>query len=420
MNTFSDWVKEHPLPTRRDERWKYTDLTFLSQTDFPPAKKIAIDQLCPPAAMPAKADTQEETREEETLADAVYQHRLQRGDSILLVLVNGHFEWYLSDLGKLPQGSIVRGSLDPMRDDEIKVDEEKVNASTHPFAVLNQAQRSGGLYLSLPDHAIVELPIHILSLVIDDSPFAAHPKNIFLLGEGAQATILEEYNTYAEQAYLMNIMTTIQLNSQSSLNYYKIQKEGRQAVHMANTFVCQEKDSCFNAVTLSLGARFARDDLMVRLKASGTICKTAGFYHLRYDNQYIDHHLDINHQAPNSESEMLYKGILERKSKAVFNGRVLIEKNAQKIVANQANHNLLLSAEAEVYSKPELEIYADDVKCKHGASTGQLDQEALFYLRSRGIPYEDALAMLLQGFSEEVTSRIKHEGIQMRAQESLV
>ncbi len=218
---------------------------------------------------------------------------------------------------------------------------------------------------------------------------------------------------------MMNVVTHMNLGKEAQFDYCKIQTESNQAIHVAHTFIQQRQDSKATLTYFSTGGAFARDEVMVKLLEPGADCRTGGFYHLNEDNQYIDYHVDIDHVAPRSQSEMLYKGILDKKSRAVFNGRLYVGKNAQKILAYQANHNLLLSKTAEVYSKPELEIYADDVKCKHAASTGQIDQEALFYLRSRGISHQDALTILLRGFTQDILERITHPGIRMRIEERL-
>jgi Fe-S cluster assembly protein SufD len=181
--------------------------------------------------------------------------------------------------------------------------------------------------------------------------------------------------------------------------------------------VQQKQDSLVTLKNFSAGGLFARDEIAASLQESGANCRTQGFYHLRNACQYIDNHIDIDHIAPHSQSTMLYKGILNHKSRAVFNGRLHVHANAQKIVAHQANHNILLSNDAEIYTKPELEIYADDVKCKHGATVGQLDQDALFYLRSRGIPEAEAIQLLLEGFAEEIMQEITHLGIRIRVNE---
>ncbi|SRR5579883_131288 len=380
------------LPTRKQERFKYTDFTFLAKKTFPLAKPID----------PAR------------LRKAIHQHRLQRGDAILLVLVNGYFMRALSDMTKLPkQVSVCNLS-------EVKTSTHwtlPIDANKYPFANLNTSLCTDGVFLQLPDHYELEMPIHLLSITLGEEEFAAHPANLFVLGEKSKLTVVEEYFSCTDQAYLMNIVTTCILNKHADLTYYKIQQEGKKATHFSHLFIQQKQDSHVRLTSFAFGGTFARDEIAVTLQETGATCHTAAFYHPQQDNQYIDYHVDIHHMAPLSQSDMLYKGILENKSRAVFNGKLQVEKDAQKIVAHQANHNLLLSHEAEVYSKPELEIYADDVKCKHGATTGQIDQEALFYLRARGIEEKTAREMLLEGFSEEIMQRITHAGVKLRVEE---
>jgi Fe-S cluster assembly protein SufD len=319
----------------------------------------------------------------------------------------------LSDLAKLPQDVIA------CRMEKSLIHKIEINAYKHPFANLNAESFTDGLFLKLPENCVLTAPLHILSLTMGDEAFIAHPRNEIYLEQNSQCMILEEHYSLADAAYMVNILTTIHVGKNAKIEHYKIQREGKKATHLASHFVQQQKDSYYSHVNISGGGKAVRDDVIVNLLESGAECHTSGFYHLRNDNQYIDNHIDINHIAPNSNSDMLYKGIVDNKSRAVFNGRVHVAQDAQKILAYQANHNLLLSKEAEVYSKPELEIYADDVKCKHGATTGQLDQDALFYLRSRGIAHNEAIEILLQGFSEEILERVQHIGIRMRVLEVL-
>lgn len=395
-----DAFVQNQLPTRKDERWKYMDLSALANKKF----------------------TYPQTIDPELYIDSIKQHRLQQNLSILLVFINGQFQSALSDLHLLPNEAVAT-RLDlafQMHTDLVKQHLPKpVNAKLYPFANLNASLCTEGLFLYVPDYCEINRPIHILSIVVGDESLAAHPRSILVLGEHSKATILEEHFGMTNQSYLMNTVTNISVGKEAHLDYFKLQNEGKAAVHMANTFIEQKRNSHAAFMNISLGAELARDDLVVKLLEPGANCHTAGFYHLRANNQYVDNHIDINHIAPRSNSEMLYKGILENKSRAIFNGRLHIEKNAQKILAYQANHNLLLSNDAEVYSKPELEIYADDVKCKHGASTGQIDQDAIFYLRSRGIEQTEAVNMLLQGFADEVLQRITDEGIKLRVKELL-
>ena len=208
-------------------------------------------------------------------------------------------------------------------------------------------------------------------------------------------------------------MTNIHAGPNSQLHHYKVQRENTSATHMANTFITQQRDSMVALTNISIGAKFSRDDVLVKLQETGAECRTAGFYRLESDNQYIDQHITIDHAAPHSRSEMVYKGVLDKKSRAVFNGRLHVGVGAQKIEAQQQNHNLLLSNFAEIYSKPELEIYSDDVKCKHGATTGQLDQDALFYLRARGIEKTEAVSLLLHAFAADIYQKITNADIRM-------
>lgn len=408
-HTFPEWLVdsrkmqladfiEQGLPTRKNERFKYTDLSLLTDKHFSAAKRI----------------------DEESLVDAIHQHRLQRGETILLTFVNGYFMPMLSDMKKLPDNVIACHLPEAfVKHSELvkTIWPKQIETEKYPFASLNAAVCEEGLFLYLPDQCKLTTPIHLLFIVMEDSEFIAHPHQMIILGESSQLTLIEEHFALVDCEYIMNHMATIVVGKNAHLEQYKIQQEGKKGSHMASTFVYQKQESTTAFTCFSFGGKFARDELTVKLQESGATCRTSGFYHLRYDNQSVDYHIDIDHAASHSVSEMLYKGVLDRKSRAIFNGRLHVAKAAQKINAYQANHNLLLADEAEVYSKPELEIYADEVKCKHGATTGQLDKDILFYLRSRGISHEDALAIMLQGFAEEVLQKVTHPGVKLRVQE---
>lgn len=391
---------ENGLPSRKDERWKYADLSFLANQNYSAAKCINLDRFM----------------------DVIYQHRLQKGDSFLMVMVNGHFLPEFSDLAKLPQGVIACGMREALVNhaDIVRANLPKeISAKKYPFGSLNAAMFTDGLFLHLAEGCELTAPIHFLSLALGENEFIANPYNMIILEKDSKLVLAEEHFSTATQSYMMNCVTTVNVGQNARFEHCKIQHEGKKATHMANCFIRQKQNSFVSHVNISSGSLFARDDLNIKLLEFGADSHTAGFYRLRHVNQYIDNHIDIDHAAPHSNSNMLYKGIVDNKARAVFNGRLHVEKDAQKILAYQANHNLLLSNEAEVYSKPELEIYADDVKCKHGATTGQLDQDALFYLRSRGIPRAEAIDILLQGYAEEILQRITHEGIKLRVLETL-
>lgn len=387
-----DTFVKQGVPTRKSERWKYTDLAFLAENKVSPTD--SMDE--------AQVKTQ------------IAKHRIQQGESILLVLINGQFSSQFSDLKKLPSPAIVCGMSEALQQHEELIKKyivREIDTKDYPFAHLNAALFSSGLFIHVPENCVVDVPVHVLSIVTDTNDFISQPQHIVILEKNSQLTLLEEYTSATSTAYLMNIVTSIHAGANSQLQHYKVQRENTLATHMANTFIVQQKDSTVALTNFSVGAKFARDDVLAQLQEAGAECRTAGFYRLENDNQYIDYHITIDHAAPHSRSEMVYKGVLDKKSRAVFNGRLHVGVGAQKIEAHQQNHNLLLSNQAEIYSKPELEIYSDDVKCKHGATTGQLDQDALFYLRARGIDKTDAVGLLLQAFAAEIFQKITHVDI---------
>lgn len=388
------------LPTRKNERWKYADLSFLNTKNY---------------VAPARVNSAE-------VQAIVASKRWAETDAILLVTVNGHFMMELSDVAKLPAGMIVMSLSDALVHDENKIKQynfKNIDAAQYPFAALNTAHFGEGVFIEIPEKTYLSVPIHLLSIVTDENEFIAHPRRIIHIGKQSKVMITEEFCSTADAAYFMNIVNNISLDAEAELTLYQLQHESKQAVHMSNTFIDQYKNSTASIVNITTGGLFSRDDVVAKLKESGAACHASGYYQLFTPNQYVDHHLDISHQAPRSNSEMLYKGIVDHNARAVFNGRLHVQQDAQRILAYQANHNLLLSPNAEVYSKPELEIYADDVKCKHGATTGQLDQDAMFYLRSRGIRKAEALAILLQGFADDVLKRITHPATKKRVKECL-
>ena len=393
---------ENGLPTHQHERFKYTDFSFLMNQSY-----TRIERTC-----------------SDPLKEIVEQHRLRKKEHILLVLVNGYFEPSLSDVTKLlmQKGKLIASSLNEAIIDYPALFKQhwpkQIDTATFPFVSLNRSRWTDGLFLYLMDHCELKETIHILSIATQKE-CVAHPHHILVLGEKSQLTFFEEHLSLVNQFYLMNQVSTITLGKGAQLDHYKLQQEGEQAIHLAHVFVEQSEDSHARFSTFSFGSTFARDDLIVQLQESGSAIHTSGFYRLNKKNQYIDHHVEINHLAPYSQSEMFYKGMIEQPARAVFNGRLHVAKGAEKIIAHQANHNLLIHPEAEVYTKPELEIYADDVKCTHGATIGQLDEEMLFYLQSRGISREEAQLMTSCAFADEIVQRIQHEDVKLKVQEWL-
>jgi len=367
------------LPHRQQERWKYADLSSLQQQIL-----VAVT----PVSLPVI---------KQSLASFL------KLDDYVLVMVNGFF---LRELSVLPENVLL--SSPPLHTTAW----ESLDLTQHPFVTLNQAMPADGFTLTVPDHVQVDQPIYVLSMTLNAQNALINTRHAICLGKQSEITLIEKNIALHSDNYLVNQTITINLAEEASLKHCKVQDEALSAFHVANTVIAQHRYSRCALQHFSLGSIFARDDVTVLLKENGAHCETNGLYVLKHDQQYIDHHVDIMHQAPHTQSAMLYKGILNKKSRAVFNGKVAVAPHAQKITAHQANHNLLLSPLAEVYTKPELEIDADDVKCKHGATVGQLDNDALFYLRSRGVTLAEAHALLLQGFAVDLIERMPQQTLQ--------
>jgi Fe-S cluster assembly protein SufD len=341
----------------------------------------------------------------------------QSTDTILFVFVNGYFVPQWSKCELLPTEVMAGQWREALSQQETVARHfRSTDWKGQPFACLNTALCADGLFLSVPDHCVISTPIHLLFVATASDPFMAHPRHHVMVGRGAQLTLVEEYRSISEQTYWMNSVMTIHLGEQARMDYYKIQRESMGAVHLAHTMIQQRQQSRINHVVYSAGAQIAQDEVMVQLQGQGAACTTSGFYHLQADRQYQGHHIRLEHTASQTRSDLLYKGIADQKSRAVFDGQLYVAQDVREVVAYQANHNWLLSSKAEVYSKPALEIYADAVQCKHGATIGQMDQAALFYLRSRGIEQAEAQAMLRQGFAEDICRRIAHPEVKARVQ----
>jgi Fe-S cluster assembly protein SufD len=264
-----------------------------------------------------------------------------------------------------------------------------------------------GLFLYVPKNVKIEKPIQCLFISTQEfQDSMQHLRNLIIVEENSQVTLFETYVSETEKKYFNNIVTQIYLGNHSQINYYKYQQESENGYHIANTQIHQQANSCVNSFHFSLGSQLAREDLAVSLNQSGAECALYGLY-LLDNRQHIDHHTRIDHHVSNCTSYELYKGILAAQSVGVFNGKIIVHPQAQRSNAQLVNQNLLLAKTAEINTKPELEIYADDVKCSHGATVGQIDDESLFYLRSRGIEEQTAQNILTYAFASEVINQIK-------------
>lgn len=276
----------------------------------------------------------------------------------------------------------------------------------HGFAKLNTAFINDGLYLHLAKNCIFEKPIHIFYFNTQ-SESVQYLRNLIMVEAGASATIIEHYLAPTSSGYLTNTITEIYLDKAAQIQHIKLQNEATDAYHIGTTKVQQKADSQFESYVLSLGGKLSRSDTEVSLAETGCYCEQRGLT-LGQERQHFDHHTLVDHLKPHCSSKQLYKGILDDAARAVFNGKIYVHPHAIKTDSSQMSKNLLLSNQAEIDAKPELEIYNDDVKCSHGATVGQLNLEQLFYLLTRGIDPITAKSILVFAFSYEIIAPLKN------------
>jgi Fe-S cluster assembly protein SufD len=286
------------------------------------------------------------------------------------------------------------------------------------FTALNTAFINHGVFVYIPKGIRVADPIHLM-FIAQSEKTVNFPRVLVVAAENSNAILVENYVSEAEAAYLTNGVVEVVLEEGARLEHYKVQRESIEAFHIATTAVGLGRNSSYDTTTITFGAKLSRHDVVVTMDHEGAECWVDGLYLVTGD-QHTDTHSVIDHRQPNCTSHQLYKGILDGKSRAVFNGKVFVRHNAQKTDAMQTNKNLLLSNEARVDTKPQLEILADDVKCAHGAAVGQIDQDELFYLETRGIHPELGRNLLTYGFAEEVIAKIKLDSIGNKLDEAVL
>lgn len=372
------------FPSVKDEDWKYTSVAPIARTAFALANGGSTS---PPGPLP-------------------------EGEGVQIVFVNGRHSPRLSRMP--PSEKVQVWSLsEVLRKHPAWVEphlSKLAGYAKSAFTAWNTAFLDDGAFVNIPQGAVLPDPIHLVFL--SEAPGDAtvsHPRTLILAGPRSQATVVETYIGDAN-VYFTNAVTEIVLAEGAVLEHYKVQKEGLSGFHVQTLQVRQERASQFTSHNLALGAALARTDLNVLFAGEGGECTLNGLF-AGAGSQHLDNHTLIDHAMPHCMSRELYKGILDGKSRGVFHGKIIVRPDAQKTDAMQTNKNLLLSKEALVNSTPALEIRADDVKCRHGSTIGQLDQEALFYLRSRGIGEEDARALLTYAFAADVAGRIKVRAI---------
>lgn len=388
------------VPDRRNEAWRYTPLGFLDKAAYRPAPEG------PFAAM------QLSDIEDLLLADS---------EAMRLVFVNGYLARGLSDLGTAQDGVVVSslgGALGPVPQGlQARLDQVAERRSL--FAALNGALMSDGALIQVADGVACERPIELLHVSVGlDDPAISHPRHLLLVGEGARVQVIERYACLGEATYFNNALVEVLVQPGGELLHERVQEESRQAQHLSDLQVRLGSASRYRLNQVALGAAWSRTDVRVLFEGEHALAELNGLM-LAADQQLSDVHLDVEHRVPNCTSRETFKGVLDGKGRIVFDGRILVAKDAQKSDAELSNDNLMLSRSAEVDTKPQLEIYADDVKCSHGTTVGELDHDMLFYLRSRGVPAARARQMLSQGFAQAVIDRIESPALRTRVLASL-
>lgn len=379
---------ETGFPAARDEEWLFTDVRPIASRRFAPADDLRpAARRLPESTMPAWLSV----------------------TPFRIVFLNGRFLPELSSRdfpAGLRVGSLAERLGKPS--DTLRALGKSAAHQATPFAALNTAFFSDGALVETDPGIVVREPVHVVFATEAESPVAVHPRLLVRAGARSQLTLVETH--FGRGAYLSNAVAELSLGEGAVVEHVRFQDESPEAFHIALTSVEQGMKTDYASHALALGGSLSRHDLGIVLAGEGAACVANGLY-LASGERHVDNHTAIDHARPHCSSLELYKGILDGRASAVFNGRIGVREGAQKTDARQTNRNLLLSEDATINTKPQLEINADDVKCSHGATIGQLDDDALFYLRSRGLAEEDARGLLIGGFAAEIPERVRSETV---------
>ena len=393
-------LKDLSFPTRRHEEWKYTPVTKVVSPTYSvnPNSELSEKQL--------------------------EQFKIDDLNAAVLVFVNGQLRKDLSDLDQLPQGL----QLMPMSEaldhpDYQDIVKELYISSTEktedPFLAMNAAFSKENMFIYVPANTHVTQALHILHInTPEELPYFYNPQKLIHLGKGSKMVLVESYNDLGEgdtkSEYFNNMQNVIHLKGNAQMDHYKLQRESTRSSHLNNTSIYQDRDSVYSNYQLDLGGLWVRNNLNAYHKGENVTTNFYGAF-LGKGNQHMDAHTLVDHAIPHCQSNELYKGILDDKAHGVFNGKVMVHKDAQKTNAFQQNSSLLLSEKAVMDAKPQLEIFADDVKCSHGATIGHLDESSVFFLRTRGINEKRAKEMLQEAFLLEVIENMPNESLRAYA-----
>lgn len=381
--------KTNGIPGPRNEEYKYTNLGKALDKAFDFGKSPERPTLT---------------------SEQVSKYYIPELDSNQLVFINGRLSKEMSKIISPESELMIKDLATAFEEDQEKIGQffsKQADYNKDAFVALNTAFSHDGCFIHVPKNTVVEKPI-ALYFINDASKGQAfnNPRNLFLIEQSSEVTFLEDFNTEGSNESLTNIVTEIVVEENANVQYYKLQNNKDTAYHVGTTQVYQARSSTFSAYTFTLNGAMIRNNMNIVVDGEGCESNMYGLYLLN-GNTHVDNHTEVDHIQPNCESNELYKGILDDKSHGVFNGKVFVRREAQKTNAFQSNKNILLSDNSIMNSKPQLEIWADDVKCSHGCTTGELDEDGLFYLRARGLSEESARALMLYAFAVDVLSTVK-------------
>lgn len=386
-------LKENGFPAPKDEEYKFTNLT---------------------KALEKNIDFQSPSSTPTLSSDQVTSVMVPDLDAHNIVFINGGFSAEYSDdinVKGLELSSFEQASKEDT-DNVVSYFGKQANYEKDAFIALNTAFSQNGAVIRVEDNAVIEKPIalYFISDGSESQPIY-NTRNLIVVGKSAQVTVLEKFDTLGSEKSFTNAVNEIFVAENAHAKYFKIENDADATYHISNVNVAQDRNSHFTANTIALNGAMVRNNLDIKLNSEGCEAHMNGLYVLG-GKTHVDNHTTVDHTMPNAYSNELYKGIMDDKSKGVFNGKIFVRKDAQKTNAFQSNKNILMTNDATVNTKPQLEIWADDVKCSHGCTTGQLDQDALFYLQTRGITKERARAMLLHAFASDVIENLEIKAVQ--------
>ncbi len=375
------------FPSKKDEEWKYTSLKSLLKNDF---------DIFPVTKEPVGFKN-------------VRKYLINEIESYKLIFVDGVFSSFLSDTTHDECDVCVLSSALTRPKYKMVIDNyfNTIAKENNSFSELNTAFAKEGAFINIPKNTVLQKPIQIIHFSTgSEKEVMLQPRNLIVVGENSHAQIIERHQNISKNTTLTNSVTEIFVHTRAIVDFYKIQDDTKDSSLIDSTFVSQKQQSVASVHTFSFGGKIIRNNLEFNHEGEHITSNLHGISILN-DKQHVDNHTLVNHKTPNCESHELYKGIYANKSTGVFNGKVIVQQEAQKTNAFQQNNNILIDDGATINAKPQLEIFADDVKCSHGCTIGQLDESALFYMQSRGIPKKEAKALLLFAFGNDVVEKIK-------------